>query len=39
MVSPKLPDDIDALTLSYTFLRHGESPDSGSNQALSNSKG
>ncbi len=39
MVSPKLPDDIDALTLSYTFLRHAADPEHGPTPAPSNSKG
>jgi cytochrome c oxidase assembly protein subunit 11 len=39
MVSPKLPDDIDALTLSYTFLRHAADPEPGPAPAPSNSKG
>lgn len=39
MVSPRLPDDIDALTLSYTFLRHAAEPETGAALGPNNSKG
>ena len=39
MVAPQLPNDIDALTLSYTFLRHAAEPQAGAVPAPTNSKG
>ena len=39
MVSPKLPEDIDALTLSYTFLRHATEPQAGAALVPNNSRG
>lgn len=39
MVSPKLPDAIDALTLSYTFLRHAAKPEQGAPPVPTNRKG
>jgi cytochrome c oxidase assembly protein subunit 11 len=39
MVSPKLPDEIDALTLSYTFLRHAVNPGEVQAASTNHSKG
>lgn len=39
IVSPQLPDDIDALTLSYTFMRRAADADTAATVVPTNSKG